>query len=83
MSSSELSALREAVEAARVEVSVARARGPSPRVSDVRVVHRGLWDALEAYAGALSRRGYPLPHAISRDLAVYRAMFAVRGRDTR
>ncbi|HEY6934399.1 MAG TPA: hypothetical protein VI452_13460 [Marmoricola sp.] len=76
--SRDLSALLQAVCAARLEVEDARSAKGSPGSSAVAAEKRLLLAALERYAAALTHHGRPLPYRMRDEVAMYRAMFSPR-----
>jgi hypothetical protein len=74
--SRDLSALAQAVRAARTDVEDARRAKGSPGSSAVAAEQRLLWAALEQYAAALTHHGRPMPYRMRDEVAMYRAMFS-------
>jgi hypothetical protein len=76
--SRDLSALLQAICAARSEVEDARRAQASPGSATVAAEQRLLLAALEQYADALAHLGRPLPYRMRDEVAMYRAMFSIR-----
>jgi hypothetical protein len=70
----DLSALLQAVCAARVDVEDARRARQSPTSSGVAAEQRQLLAALEQYAAALTHHGRPMPYRMRDEMAMYRAL---------
>lgn len=76
--SRELSALLQAVCAARSDVDNARHAKPPQRLASAAAEQRVLLAALEHYEAALIHYGNPTPYRMRDELALYRAMFSIR-----
>lgn len=70
--------MSKAVNRARADVVIARGTRQRPGLPSAADEQRRLLFALESYTAALTGVGYPIPHRLHNELAMYRAMFEIR-----